>query len=80
MIARKNEPWGTEIKSDSVKCIFRIPVRLHDQFAKDILQVKAVVGPLTLSKGETRYFIPDFEGIPSYARLVQTDSVKVRRY
>ncbi len=73
-------PWGVEVRSDSIQCVFLVPRKEHDRF---IQEVKSSIAGLTLPdlrKGETISLVPALQGVPSYASLIRIDSVSVKKY
>jgi hypothetical protein len=64
---------------DSVQCVFRIPQKEHGRFLTELPSLTATFSSITLNKGDSKAFLPELEGVPSYAEVVQIDSVVIRK-
>jgi hypothetical protein len=73
-----NLPWGAELEKDSIQGIFQLAQRDIDAF--QVFQMNATIDLNVVRKGETKYLTPHIEELPPWVKLVQIDSVKVRRY
>ncbi len=65
--------------TDSVNCIIQIPKRQLADFEAAIETRHAVVDLADVKRGD-RKLKPNLVGLPSYARLLQVDSVSIRLY
>ncbi len=73
-------PWGVEVEKDSVRCIFLVPQKEHDRFLMEQLTLSLSFDYATISKGQTKKFLPALKGLPPYAAVVRIDSVNVKKY
>ncbi len=72
--------WGMEVRGDSVRCVFTIPQKEHDQFQIDWKLIQAGLSLPELKKGESATLKPTLRGLPPYAELILVDSVVVKKY
>ncbi len=70
--------WGTEFHRDSIQAVFYLAQRDQEAFERSALS--ALLDLSTVKKGETKYLTPRIEELPRWIKLIQIDSVKVRRY
>ena len=73
-------PWGTEIADDSVRCIFSVPQKFHKRFLSENITLFLSLENKTISKGETKSFLPSLKNLPDYAEIVHIDSVRIKKY
>jgi len=73
-------PWGVEVEKDSVQCVFVVPLKEHDRFLTEQLALSLSFDYATITKGQTKTFLPTLRGLPPYAGIVRIDSVKVKKY
>ncbi len=66
-------PWGTEIADDSVRCIFMVPEKFLNRFLSEPITLTLSLENTTISKGETKSFLPSVKNVPDYAEVVHID-------
>lgn len=71
-------PWGTVAGRDSVNVGFEVPAKYSEVF--ESASIRGLIALEELEKGETRSFLPNIVGVPSYVRILWLDSVRVKRY
>ncbi|HCM76986.1 MAG TPA: hypothetical protein DIS90_11425 [Cytophagales bacterium] len=76
----KNAPGKVRLNlvKDSVDCLVQIPKSQLEDFGKNVGQV-AVLDLQNLKRGDKK-LLPQIQGLPVNARLIQVDSVSVRLY
>lgn len=78
---RDKLPWGYVAQQDSIKVSFNVPQKYLGKFhASELYGTLPTVKGESLKRGETGSFVPLVHGIPPYAEVVSTDSVKVKHY
>jgi hypothetical protein len=77
----KNSPAGWRIMKDmdSIHYVVQIPMGRVDAFVEGIKGIKATLDLTDVRSGAVK-MVPDIRGIPSYAKLVRVDSVRVKLY
>jgi len=70
---------GVEVQPDSIQCTLLIPQKEHSRFLDDVLGISATFEAVTLKRGDTLVVSSILTGIPAYAKLVQADSIKLRK-
>ena len=73
-------PWGIELDSDSVRCVFVVPQKEHDRFLSEVSTLFVTINLVEIKKGESKSLMPYPNGRLPYAKLVLIDSVKMKKY
>ncbi len=76
-----NIPMASRImmENDSVPCLVQIPKSRKDDFDQLTIGVRAVID-LKEARSGGRKMLPAILGLPSYASLVRTDSIRLKLY
>ncbi len=73
-------PWGIEVDSDSVRCVFVVPEKERDRFLSEVSTLFATIDLVEIKKGESKSLMPYLNGKLNYAKLIQIDSVIMKKY